>query len=197
MMTILMAFFAYTLRKHIPTRLQVFGRWHMRLATVILAGLLGAFWTQQSATMRLKQPRNQERQVRVTEYIQQNTHEHEYVLMWGAEAGINFMSERASPTRFVYQYPLYTVGYQSAALVQEFKRDIETNKPALIIDTSATNGVIPPLDSERRSGWSILNDPYGLSYGVLPEMESVFAYIHSHYTLVDSIHNWDVYRRVD
>ncbi|NJO07176.1 MAG: glycosyltransferase family 39 protein [Chloroflexaceae bacterium] len=197
MMTILVAFFAYTLRQHIPTRLDVFGCWRIRLTTVILIGLLVAFWTQQSATMRFKQKANQERYIHVTEYIQKNTHEQEYVLMWGAEAVVNFMSRRPSPTRFVYQYPLYTVSYQSATLVQEFMHDIETNKPVLIIDTSATNGVIPPLNPDQRSGWSPLNDPYGLSYGVLPEMESVFAYIHSHYTLVDTIHAWNVYRRVD
>jgi hypothetical protein len=43
------------------------------------------------------------------------THEKDHILVWGAETSIHFVSGRPSPTRFVYQYPLYTPGYHTAA----------------------------------------------------------------------------------
>jgi 4-amino-4-deoxy-L-arabinose transferase-like glycosyltransferase len=68
-------------------------------------------------------------------YIQDNTSQQDMVLMWGAESAYNFMTRRASPTRFVYQYPLYN-GYGGKAYLSEFLNDILVNRPRLIIFSS-------------------------------------------------------------
>lgn len=73
----------------------------------------------------------------LTAYIQNNTSQQDTVLMWGAESAYNFVTRRASPTRFVYQYPLYN-GYGGKAYLSEFFNDILTNKPRLIILSSDT-----------------------------------------------------------
>jgi hypothetical protein len=65
-------------------------------------------------------------------YIQNSTSPDETVLMWGAESVYNFMARRASPTRFVYQYPLYK-GFGGKAYVTEFLTDILKNRPRMII----------------------------------------------------------------
>ena len=65
-------------------------------------------------------------------YIQNNTSQQDTVLMWGAESAYNFVTRRASPTRFVYQYALYN-GYGGKAYLSEFLNDILANKPRLII----------------------------------------------------------------
>jgi len=65
-------------------------------------------------------------------YIQNNTTPEETVLMWGAESAYNFMARRASPTRFVYQYPLYK-GFGGKSYVTEFLNAILTKRPRLII----------------------------------------------------------------
>jgi hypothetical protein len=65
-------------------------------------------------------------------YLQANTTSQETVLMWGAESAYNFMARRASPTRFVYQYPLYK-GFGGQRYVSEFLNDILTNRPRLIV----------------------------------------------------------------
>ncbi len=43
-------------------------------------------------------------------YIEATTTEHDTVLLWGAEVGINFLTQRDSPSRYPYQYPLFTTG---------------------------------------------------------------------------------------
>ncbi len=68
------------------------------------------------------------------QYISANTTPEDKVLVWGAETSVNFFTGRASPTRFVYQYPLHQPGYTSEALILEFLRDLESNPPRLIID---------------------------------------------------------------
>jgi hypothetical protein len=57
------------------------------------------------------------------------------VLVYGANAGINYKSKHTSPSRYVYQYPLYTENYVSEKMILEFMDDIILNKPSLILDT--------------------------------------------------------------
>jgi hypothetical protein len=65
-------------------------------------------------------------------YIENNSSPQDTVLMWGAETAFNFYTRRASPTRFSYQYALYS-GYGGKSYVTEFLDDILTNRPHLII----------------------------------------------------------------
>ena len=65
-----------------------------------------------------------------------NTNDNDYVLVWGAETTINFLSKRESPSKYVYQYPLLTAHYQKPEMIEQFYREIIINKPLLIIDTS-------------------------------------------------------------
>jgi hypothetical protein len=65
-------------------------------------------------------------------YIQANTAPQDTVLMWGAESTYNFLTRRASPTRFVYQYALYK-GFGGKNYALEFLSDILRNRPRLIV----------------------------------------------------------------
>lgn len=69
-------------------------------------------------------------------YIQQNTTPDDTVLMWGAETAYNFAARRRSPTRFVYQYPLYRSDYANKDNVTEFLTDLEQHPPRLVIMAS-------------------------------------------------------------
>jgi hypothetical protein len=64
-------------------------------------------------------------------YIRANTSARDYVLMWGAGSSYNFITRRASPSRFVYQTPLYNIRDQDN--VMEFLNDVLANRPRLII----------------------------------------------------------------
>ena len=87
-------------------------------------------------------------------FVSKHVPDGEYVLMWGAETSVNFVSGYRAPTRYVYQYPLYTKGYQTPARIDEFYADLDARRPYVIIDSSATNTSIPPLDPAERAEWS-------------------------------------------
>jgi len=128
--------------------------------------------------------------------VKRHLNDGDYLLMWGAEAGVNYLTGAASPTRYVYQYPFYTCGYSSAEMIDEFLGDIARNKP-LIVDTSSTNEVIPPLDSKERKAWKYVPkagyaaEPCPMN----PKMKDVFEYIDRNYELVDSAGQpgWKIY----
>ena len=131
------------------------------------------------------------------EYITASTSEDDHVLLWGAEPAINFLARRRSPTRFVYQYPLYTAGGQRGALARDFLRDLQARPPALIVDASArtvVDGVelVPPLDPAQREQWhgkrAALTSGAGAGApGIVPEMEPVFAWIQANYQPAGSV----------
>ncbi|NWG32768.1 MAG: hypothetical protein HXY29_14935, partial [Rhodocyclaceae bacterium] len=128
----------------------------------------------------------------VVAYIVNTTSQDDEVLMWGAATAFNFTTGRRSPTRFHYQYPLYTAGYQNAAMIEQFLDDIRRSQPKLIIDTTPVIGVIPSLEPSRRQTW----EP-SPTYQALPEMERVYAYVESNYRLIGTVGwaQWPVYVR--
>jgi hypothetical protein len=69
--------------------------------------------------------------LQLVSYIQNHTNPDDFVLMWGAEASYNFAARRTSPTRFVYQTPLYN--QKDKINVTEFLQDILIKKPRLIV----------------------------------------------------------------
>lgn len=159
--------------------------------TWLLAGLIGFRLIQvsQQAYRVLQAPREDDP---VVEYIARMTSQDEFVLMWGAKVAYNFLADRPSPSRYAYQYPLYQKGYQSAERIREFLRELISNKPRLIIDTSTSSRSIPPIDPERRANWI---PPAPRDFALLPEMDEVFVYLSTHYKRIGSVgpNRWDVY----
>ena len=113
-------------------------------------------------------------------YIDQNTNKNDYVLMWGGQTSINFFSQRASPSRFNYLYPLYTPGYLDAQKTNEFLNDIYNKKPLLIIDT---NDGYTPIDK----------------FGYLPSQNQRWInYLQDNYIIVgrmNGTNDYTIYRR--
>jgi hypothetical protein len=115
----------------------------------------------------------------VAQRIQEVTTAEDTVLIWGAESTTNFSARRASPSRFVYQYPLYTEGYADQAKIEEFLSDIIANKPKLLIDS---RNPLTPL----------------YQFGVTsPQIEESIAYLRDHYHFRESVGNWTIYEYVE
>ena len=114
-------------------------------------------------------------QQNIAAYIQANSSPQDSVLLWGAEAGINFLSHRRSPTRYVYQYPLRMPGYTTPQMVEEFLLELQHGQPRLIIDTT---------------GKGIQNNTFGL---VSPEIDAGLDWLAAHYVVRETIEGWPVY----
>lgn len=87
----------------------------------------------------------------LVEFILQETEPDQTVLIWGAETAINFYTDRSSPSRYVYQYPLVQENYVSEEMILDFLSEIEQNKPELIIDSARADMPFMqfPIESER------------------------------------------------
>ncbi len=109
------------------------------------------------------------------DYIDKNTSPGDYVLLWGAESSYNFLSQRVSPTRFVYLYPLYQPGYTNEGLIEEFLGEVIHNQPRLIIDTK---NALTPLFKFNVSSTTI---------------DAGTAFLESHYQRQGEIGIWTVY----
>jgi hypothetical protein len=135
-----------------------------------------------------------------TEMIRKNMVDTNYLLMWGAEASYNFFTKIRSPTRYVYQYPLYTCGYHTDEKIKELIDDIARSHP-LIVDTSTTNDDAPPIDRNERSRWRDTVRPEWKTAGceLYPKMDEVFDYINSRYKLVGYTekNKWKIYKYAD
>jgi hypothetical protein len=101
------------------------------------------------------------------QFISENTTKEDYVLIFGAETVINFITQRKSPTRYVYQYPLYMQGYDDTRKDQEFLSDLAKNPPKLII---ITNNPKTPFEK--------------------------FSTIIKNYTLVANNGDWKIYQKI-
>ena len=111
-------------------------------------------------------------------YIKLMTAPDDYVLMWGAESSINFFAMRKSPTRFVYQYPLYKLGYVDETMIEEYLKNNINHPPKLIIDTKNENTPLYEFPIHTQS------------------INSDIAYLQSHYRIVQNLDTWTVYEYI-
>lgn len=59
--------------------------------------------------------------------------------MWGSETKINLVSQRKSPTKYVYQRPVNRVGYVNDSPIERFLNDLKIHKQVMIVDTKNVN----------------------------------------------------------
>jgi 4-amino-4-deoxy-L-arabinose transferase-like glycosyltransferase len=112
----------------------------------------------------------------VTEFIESNSAPGDSVLFWGAEAGMNFLTERRSPTKYIYQYPLYRRGFVQPEDVARFLHDLQGCPPVWIVDTK--NPMTPFLDFPL----------------VAPETAALRDWILLHYSRIQDVNGWTFYR---
>jgi hypothetical protein len=110
----------------------------------------------------------------IVSYIDKHTTDDDYVLMLGAETTVNFLSKRQSPTRFVYQYPLYESGYTSEQMVMEFINGIIEHEPLL---------AVPKKMSKLQLGFPVDSE----------EIRNGIEYVKVHYKAREKLDNWTVF----
>ncbi len=136
-------------------------------------------------------------------FIMKNTTPEDYVLVWGAEAMVNSLSNRKTPSRYINNYTLFMPGYQSSALIQEYVAELRRHPPAYIIDTSYANGLFSPIDLPGRRDW-IEAKAHDTSIAAghedfqpLAAMDLFFDYVARNYRRIGHIKKWYVYQRND
>jgi len=85
---------------------------------------------------------------RAAAYVENHTRSGDLVLFWAAAPGENFMSERESPSAYLF-YPLYVYSDISQRMNDQFLQDIITKRPILIVDIDDHEAL--SLDPEKRA----------------------------------------------
>lgn len=136
-----------------------------------------------SGTPQVEQPD------RVARYINENTQPGETVLVWGGQAGVNFLAERDAPTPYTF-YPLYVPSKVTDRISLEFYQAMLVHPPELIVDGSYySSGTIIPLSAINPSNWMFSRNGYSLPY-----LEEFYAFFRSNYSYKTSITGIPIYR---
>jgi hypothetical protein len=114
----------------------------------------------------------------------------DFVLLWGAETKLNFITRRRAPSKYSYQYPLFRKDYTTPEMYQKFLDDVKRNLPKLIIDATSIDNVyreIPPLmqDSYR----NIDPSTYSNVTDVMDFFNSINSLIRDKYQLYEVTEN--------
>lgn len=141
---------------------SAFGKSNFKYGLVVIL-IAGVFWNSFSnipTNVKAYQPVHHDELVT---FIETNSSSDDTVLFWGAESSLNFQTLRKSPTKFIYQYPLYTSGYVTEDMILDFLDEIIIQKPVYIIDTDAYETpifVFPLITREIQSKISLVKDQY-------------------------------------
>ncbi|OGO22680.1 MAG: hypothetical protein A2Y54_01475 [Chloroflexi bacterium RBG_16_51_16] len=128
----------------------------------------------------------------IVDYVTVNTEPGENVLVWGNDVWINYLADRQSPTRYIYQYPLFMPGYTHGKKVSEFLEDMRTDPPNLIVSTQKVDY------RDMLSLETLLEQQGGVTKIGLPiEFEAVIAFIKRNYCVHDTIRGATIYQLFD
>jgi len=129
-----------------------------------------------------------EAQTAVVQYIEDVTEPGDTVLVWGNYVWINFLADRASPTQYSYQFPLFMPGYATENRVLNFLAGLQSAPPILIVEPQVDTAEMLPLNPELRAAATLaqVEMPAG--------MPLVFEYVNENYCIVKEFHDTIIYR---
>lgn len=129
-------------------------------------------------------------QQEVVSYVAERTDEGDTVLVWGVNTVVNFLANRRSPTQFNHGYPLVMPGELSEEYILEVVRDLERNKPTIIVDSTMIDGDrVPPLDPTLRVEWWREGGRRDVA-----DLQPIFDFVEKHCWQVDEIDGVYMYR---
>jgi hypothetical protein len=108
----------------------------------------------------------------------------EPIYIWGADAGLYFVSGRECPSRYIYIYPLLLPGYGTDERLGTLLAELQRRPPSVIVDTSAVDrGQVPPIALLENAQWS--------------SARALHAWVQARYEPLPRLEGgWLVYRRV-
>jgi hypothetical protein len=128
----------------------------------------------------------------VAAYIDASTQPGDFVLIWGFQAGLNYLSGRDSPTPYI-MYPLFVPSELTEQFSREYYQSLQETPPILVVDASFYSPAeIIPLNEKSPISWSKEHSIYPNPY-----LTEVMAFIRKNYNLQDVIKGVSIYRYID
>ncbi len=124
------------------------------------------------------------------QYVSDNSSPAQPVLVWGLHPRINFVTGRRSPSRYAFPLPLLIASAGTGARFDQFMADLQAGPPALILAQPGSSVGIPFFGGDIGS---VCQDcPPEVHAGVLELRD----FVDTHYTLAESIWDWQIYKWV-
>ncbi|MCJ7708712.1 MAG: glycosyltransferase family 39 protein [Anaerolineales bacterium] len=125
----------------------------------------------------------------MSQYVVEHTDPEDIVLVWGNHPDVNFLTGRRAPSKYVFAMNLFFPGHEGTSRFDVFLEELRRSPPVLIFAQEVSSAGIPYFGASEQD----------LCPGCLPEaregIRELSAYVESHYSLVDEIGDWVVFRR--
>jgi hypothetical protein len=126
--------------------------------------------------------------IKLDEYIIENSQPTESVLVWGVHPGINFVTQRRSPTRYLHMTSVLMPSANRNFMFDTFMNDLLRDPPALIIAQPQSSAGIPYFNVEEAN----------LCPTCIPNVRERLSrlkkYVNEYYAPVLQINEWQIFK---
>ena len=112
------------------------------------------------------------------------------VLVWAGHPGMNFVTQRRSPTRYIFLQHLFTPTPHAPNGFTEFLAELKADPPALIVVQPVSSAGLPYFEN---SGQALCP---GCDPSAREGMSAFKQFVNQNYQLNFSIWDWVVYQRI-
>jgi hypothetical protein len=124
------------------------------------------------------------------QYIIDHSQPSESVLIWGGHPSMNFLTDRHSPTRYVFLQHLFTPTPSGQNGFNEFLQELQADPPALIVAQPDSSAGLPFFGMPNE------NICPGCTPDIRQNMLEFKNFVESNYKSATSIWDWYVYERI-
>src|SRR4030042_6339087 len=125
------------------------------------------------------------------QYIIDHIQPSESVLIWGGHPSMNFLTNRRSPTRYIFLQHLFTPTPSGQNGLNEFIQELQGDPPALIVAQPISSAGLPYFGLAE----AIICP--GCDPDIRQKMLEFKNFVESNYTSSTTIWDWDVYERIN
>jgi hypothetical protein len=137
---------------------------------------------------------------KLEQYIIQTTKPNDGVLVWHIHLGINFVTDRKAPSRFLFPLNLFIPPSERNAKLKEYVNDLEDHPPELILVQKPSSLAFPFVDDPVDSLCKIYCNPEFEQAIKIPQIRKEWLrlqqFFYSNYALDERIYDWTVYRKL-
>ena len=133
-------------------------------------------------------------------YIVQTTQPDDEVLVWHIHLGINFVTDRKAPSRFLYPLNLFIPPNEGNTRLKEYVDELEANPPELILVQKVSSLALPFVDEPIDQLCKTYCTPEFVQALEVPQIRQEWLrfqqFFVSHYALDNKIYDWTIYRKL-
>jgi len=134
------------------------------------------------------------------QYIVQTTQPDDEVLVWHIHLGINFVTNRTAPSRFLFPLNLFIPPSEGNTRLKEYVDDLEANPPELILVQKVSSLALPFVDEPFDQLCKTYCTPEFVQALEVPMIRQEWLrfqqFFIDHYALDNRIYDWTVYRKL-